>query len=190
MTRSLSTAVRAAIQAEVVARTCAVELLFDSGPVRFNGGFADITIDGQVFPGLGALVGIGQIEESYELQSNGMSVTLSGIPRDAVALALTETYQNRQATVWEVVLDRATGQPVANPVIVFRGRMDQMNVQDGETATVEVTMEDHLTEMDLPNLARNTDEDQQRQYPGDLFFQFVPATAEKEVIWPSRSFRG
>lgn len=190
MTRALTTAASAAVQAEVVTRTCAVELLFDSGAVRFNCGFQDISIGGNSFPGLGPLAALGAVEESWELQSNGMSVSLSGIPRDAVALALTEAYQNRPATIWEVLIDHATGQVIADPIIVFRGRMNQMNVQLGDQAVVEITLEDHLTEMDQPALSRNTDEDQRRDFPGDFFFSFVPATNSKEVIWPARSFRG
>jgi len=189
LTRTLTSAVRTAVQQEVVLHTCAVELLFDSGPVRMNGSSASITIDGNEYPGLGVLVGLSAIEESYELQSNGMSVSLAGIPRDAIALALTETYQNRPATVWEVLLNRTTGQVLADPLLVFRGRMNQMNVQDGDTATVEVTLEDYITDLDLPNLSRNTDEDQQRAYPGDAFFDRVPATVQKEIVWPAKSFR-
>ena len=64
MTRTLTSTVRTAVQQEVVLRTCAVELLFDSGPVRMNGSSASITIDGNEYPGLGVLVGLSAIEES------------------------------------------------------------------------------------------------------------------------------
>jgi hypothetical protein len=35
---------------------------------------------------------------------------------------------------------------------------------------------------------RYTAEDQEREFPDDLAFRFVPATAEKEIIWPNRTF--
>lgn len=187
MTRGLGPAALAAVQGEVVGCTRAVELLFAAGPVRLNGSSVPLTIGGNVFGAVGLLGGIGTIEETAELQTSGISLTLAGVPRDTVALALQEPYQGRQGTVWEVFLDAAG--TVVDAVIVFRGRMDQMNVLYGQTCTVEVTLEDKLTDMDRPNLRRYTAEDQQRNHPGDRGFEFVAATVEKDIVWPARSFR-
>lgn len=189
MSRDLLPAASAAVRGEVVCRTVAVRLDFAGGAVRLNGSLASILIDGEEFPGVGSLLGVSAIDETWELQNSGMSVSLSGIPRDMINIALTEPYQNRPATVWEVLLDRETGAPIAAPAIVFRGRMDQMNVSLGELASVQITIEDLLTELDRPNLARFTDEDQRRAFPSDGALRFVSATAEREIIWPSRSFR-
>jgi hypothetical protein len=190
MSRNLTTAAAAAATAEVVDRTLAVELLFDGGAVRLNGSLVPITIGGQEFAGVGTLGGISEIAESADLQSHGITLRLSGIPRDSVALVMAEPCQGRRCTVWEVWLDKATGAVIGDPAIVFRGRMDTMQARLGETATVEVTAEDRLTDMDRPNLARYTDEDQRRLFPGDAFFAFVPATVEAEVVWPAASWQG
>jgi hypothetical protein len=188
LTRGLSPAGTAAVQEEVVTRTSAVELLFASGAVRLNGSATDLVVDGQLFLGVGLLGAITTVTETADLQSAGISLTLSGVPRDAVTLARSDAYQNRRATVWEVLLDQASGTVIAS-AIIFRGRMDQMNIRLGEVATVEVTAEDRLTDMDRAALTRYTDEDQRRRYPTDRGFEFVSATAEKEIIWPARSWR-
>ena len=190
MTRNLTPAAAAAVQADVVMRTVAVELMFDAAPVRLNGSLVPIMIGGVEFAGVGQLGSISTIEETAELQSAGIRLALTGIPRDALALALTEPCQGRRCTVWEVWLDRETGGVIADPSVVFRGRMDTMSARLGEVATVEVTIEDRLTDMDRPNLALYADEDQRRAHPTDGFFRFVPATAEKEIVWPAASFRG
>ena len=189
MTRGLGAPGTAAVQQEVVTRTTAVELLFASGSVRLNGGFIPLTIGGEAFEAVGLLGTITVVGEVAELQSAGITVTLAGVPRDAVAIAMAEPYQGRAATVWEVLLDGDNGS-IIEAVVIFRGRMDQMNIRLGETATVEVTLEDRLTDMDRPALRRYTREDQQRQYPGDRGFDFVPAVVERDIIWPSRSFKG
>jgi hypothetical protein len=186
MIRGLGTAALAAVQAEIVACTRAVELLFAGGPVRLNGSTETIVIGGNDYLGVGLLGGITTIAEEADLRNAGISLTLAGVPRDAVSLAFNEQYQGRQATVFEVFLDAAGA--VIEAIVVFRGRMDQMNIRYGEICTVEVTLEDRLTDMDRPNLRRYTDADQQREYPGDRGFEFVPATVEKEIIWPARSF--
>jgi hypothetical protein len=190
MSRGLTPASLSATAAEVVDRTTAVELDFPSGMVRFCGAPYPILIDGQEFLGVGALGSISVAEESAELQSYGMTLTLSGIPRGAVALALTQSYQGRRATVWEVPLDPATGAPVASPVVIFRGRMDQMNVELGAEGKVVLKLENRLADWERAKIRRYTNEDQQRAHPGDKGFQYVSATAEKELVWPTKAAFG
>lgn len=188
MSRGLTTAAATAATSEIVARTVAVELDFPSGFVRVNGSVASVVIGGNEFIGIGGLGGISAAEESAELQAYGLSVSLSGIPRDAIALALVEAYQNRPATVWEVLLNRDTWQPIADPVVIFRGRMDQMNVSLGQTATVEVRLENRLVDWERPRIRRYTSEDQQVLHPTDRGFEFVTDVAEREIVWPAASF--
>lgn len=191
MSRNLTSAVDSAIQQERVMRTCAVELLFaDGSALRACGAPVDLAFGGLTFFGVGALGGVSQVQESTELRSYGLTLTLAGVPRDAVSLAMGVHYQGRPGTVWEVVLDATTHQPLANPIVVFRGRMDQMIVKMAETATIGVTMTNRLADWDRPRLRRYTDEDQRRSFPGDDGFRFVSATAEKEIVWPSKGFTG
>lgn len=186
MSRQLTTAALAAVQGEVVERTIAVELLFSSGAVRYSGAPFDMTIDGNLFLGVGMLGRVAAVEESAELQSYGLTVGLSGIPRDVVAIALTEKYQGRRATVWEVPL--SGGAVIASPIVIFRGRMDQMDIALGEVGEVTVRLENRLADWSRPRAARYTHEDQIARHPGDMGLNFVSATTEKELIWPARTF--
>jgi hypothetical protein len=188
MTRPLSPAVASAVVQEQVARTVAVELDFPSGISRWNASPATITINGNPFLGVGILGGISVTEESAELRAYGLTLTLSGIPRDVISLALLQGYQNRRGTVWEVLLDPDTHVPLASPVVIFRGRMDTLDVQLGDTASIQVTLENRLADWERPRIRRYTDEDQQQAQPGDTGFRFVPASAEKEIIWPSGEY--
>jgi hypothetical protein len=187
--RGMTTAARAAAQGEVVTRIVAVELDFPGGVVRLNGSPVPVWIGGSEYLGVGALGSISEIEESVDLAAYGLSLQLSGIPRDAMIVSLAEPYQGRRATVWEVLLDGATWQPVSEPLVMFRGRMDQMNATLGAEARVELKLENRLRDWERPRIRRYTSEDQRRLWPTDLGFEFVPATTEKEIIWPSASFR-
>lgn len=186
MTRGLTTAAAAIVSDEVARRTLAVELDFPSGVVRVNGSPADITIAGQTHIGVGGLGGVSVAEESAELRSYDLTLTLSGVPRDSVALALAEAYQGRAGTVWEVPFD-ASWQPI-DPFVVFRGRMDQMSIAIGETATVSIVLRNRLADWERAQELRYTDEDQQRLHPGDKGLQFVPATVERDIVWPAASY--
>ena len=189
MTRGLSPAQQAAATAERVARTVAVELDFPDGFARFHAGHDVISIDGVEFLGVGQLGSISVAEESAELRSYGMTIRLSGVPRDSIAYALGQAYQGRRGTVWDVQLDPDTWQ-VIGALVVFRGRMDQMDIAMGQQAAVTVKLENRLADWDRPRIKRFTDDEQRRRDPNDGSFRFLPATTEKEIIWPARSFTG
>jgi hypothetical protein len=184
----MTTAVQAAVQSEVVLRTVAIELGFDSGAVRVNGSPVDLTLFGETFVGVGGLGALSAVSESNESRSYDCTFALSGIPRDAIGIAMTEPYQGRRATIWEVVIDRDSGQPLADPVVIFRGHMDQLNPTLGESCTVSVRMVNRLADWEVARNVLYTDIEQQRLHPGDLGLQFVGAVVQKRLIWPARSW--
>ncbi|WP_307138286.1 hypothetical protein [Pseudoroseomonas cervicalis] len=179
-----------AATSEVVARVLAVDLDFPSAHVRLSGSSTSIFVGGEEFLGVGQLGSITAVEESVELKSYGIQLRLSGIPRDAMLSALSEAYQGRRATVWEVLLNPSTMQAIADPIVTFRGRMDQMNGTFGREAVVSLSLENRLRDWERPRLSRYTTEDQRRTFPDDLGFAYVSTTTEKEVTWPAKSFRG
>ena len=187
MSRGMTPAAILAVLAEAAVRTVAVQLDFDSAPVRLCGAPYPITIGSDEFLGLGVLGKISITEESADLQSYSMTLELSGIPRDAIALAFAEPYQGRAATVWEVPFD-ANWVPVIDPIVLFRGRMDQMQIQHGETSTVALTMLNRLANWERPTIRRYSDTEQQRKFPGDLGFQYASAMESKEINWPARGW--
>jgi hypothetical protein len=66
--------------------------------------------------------------------------------------------------------------------------MDQMSIDLGETAAVTVRLENRMADWERPRVRRYTDEDQQRAYPGDLGFQFLTATVDKDIVWPGSNW--
>lgn len=188
MTRGLGVGVAAAVAAERVARTMAVDLDFPSGTARFALGTSDLVLNGATYLAVGMLAAVGTSEESTEIKATGLTIQLSGIPRDAIILTLLQGYQGRRGTVWEVVCNPDTFAVIGQPICVFRGRMDAMNVELGETATVSVTLESRLADWSRARIRRYTDEDQQKQFPGDTGFRFVPSITEKEIVWPGRAW--
>jgi hypothetical protein len=72
---------------------------------------------------------------------------------------------------------------VADPVEIFKGRVNQMNIEAGETATVSLTVESRLVDWERPRVRRYNNADQQVAFTGDKGFEFVPQMVEKELIW-------
>lgn len=187
MSRGMTTDVINRVTSETPRRVLAIELDFDSGVSRITTAPFDVTFDGDTYVGVGIAGRVSAVEESGELAAYSLSMELSGIPRDAIALALTEPYQNRPATVWEVVLDD-DDQPIDGPIIAFRGLMDIMTVDFGDTATVTLQCTNRLADWERPKITRYSDEDQQRLHPGDVGCQYAAAMENREVVWPAKAW--
>ena len=158
------------------------KLEFDSGDVRVWSGVGDIPFEGEIYSGLGDLGKISPIEEGIEQRAFGISLTLSGIPPSAISLALDEDVQGRDAQVWLGFLDDDYAL-IADPVLMFRGRMDTMGIKLGDQGLVTVTAESRLVDWDRPQIRRYTDASQRERFPGDRGFEFVNQAVEREINW-------
>ena len=58
-------------------------------------------------------------------------------------------------------------------------------VVDGAEPRISLTCESRLVDLERAEVRRYTDADQQAEYPGDRFFEFVPALQEAEIRLPA-----
>ena len=63
---------------------------------------------------------------------------------------------------------------VADPVEIFKARVNQMNIEAGETATISLTVESRLVDWERRPVRRYNNADQQVAFSGDMGFEFVP----------------
>lgn len=184
MPRNLTPTMEAATLAEVVVPIVLIEALFDSGAVRMWSGIGNLTFNSQTYLGAGNLLGIGTVQETQELRATGVDITVSGIPSEMLSLALSEAYQGRVCRVYVGALNTNTGALVGNPYQVFAGTMDVMSISDGgETASIGIAVESRLIDLERGRERRYEHEDQQIDYPGDLFFQYVPTLQDATITW-------
>jgi hypothetical protein len=113
---------------------------------------------------------------------SGIKMTLSGVDPAKVTIALDEHYQGQPVTIRLAPLDDDY-QVIDDPVIVFVGRMDVMEVVIDKTAVITVTAESRLTDWNRASIRRYNHEDQTSVHPTDMFFQYVPQMIEKELLW-------
>lgn len=163
----------------------AIEILFDSGPTRLWNGYGEITFQGKTFFGGGNLLNVSDIEEVSDIEAKGLALVLSGIPSEFISLALQEPYQNRLARFFIGALeDDGTVQAYE----LFAGRLDIMTIQEsGETASISMTVENRLIDLDRPRIRRYTSEDQKSLFPGDRGFDYVNDLQDRPIEWGKRS---
>ncbi len=182
MTRNLTALATTESQGALVRAVALVKLQFDSGDVRVWSGRGQLTWNAETYEGVGDLGKISAVEEGVEQKAFGIGLELSGVPVELVSIALDEDVQGRTCQLWLGFLDGAYTL-VADPVLVFQGRMDTMDVELGDTATVSLTAESRLVDWERARIRRYTDADQQESFAGDKGFEFVNETVEKEIVW-------
>lgn len=182
MSRTLTAGVQAAIALGNVPLVMLVEMDFPSAFLRFNNSGQTLAWDGHDWLGFGNIGSIEPITEAADLSANGLAFVVSGVASEHIANALGQDYQGRSCKVWYAVLD-SDYQVIADPIGPFSYRMDTMDIELGQTASIRVTAESRLTDWERAPVSRYTSEEQQRLYPGDLGLEFVPQMSEKQIRW-------
>jgi len=183
MSRGITNAVNTILESDNLSPFLAVDLAFDGGHFVCWTGYGSITFNGTTFFGGGDFLNVSQISETAEIQANGINVTLSGIPSDLISSALNETYQGRPAKLYLGVLD-VNGAVVADPYLMFSGRMDTMSIKDsGDTANISLTAESRLIDLERSRERRYTSEDQKIDYPNDKGLEFIADLQNQEIVW-------
>jgi hypothetical protein len=137
----------------------------------------------KTWKGAGNLGTISPVSENADLQATGVSLTLAGLDPSFISTALGEQYQGKAIQIWFCPLNTGTGQLIGTPLRIYAGRIDTMDVEAGETASITLTGEGRLVDFFRPRVARYTDAEQQARFPGDLGLQYVSSLQDKTITW-------
>ena len=182
MTRAMNSLTSAAAKEATVRPILLCRLDFASGVVCATTAPFNVAHAGEVYQGVGHLGAISGCSEGAELQGYALTLTLSGIPPELLALTLSDAWQGRDAQLWLGLLDDHH-QLIATPLLLFRGRMDTLDMQLGHTATLTLVVQSRLSDWERPRLRRYTNEDQKSDYPNDRGLEFIAQMAEKTIYW-------
>lgn len=184
MARDLNASLANAVIDTVVAPAFFFKAEFDSGDVLAWSGYGDITWGGDTYLGIGDFGGVDKVDETSDVRANGCTLTLSGIPSQLLAIALTEPYQGRPCTLFLGALNLTSGAIIGTPYPLISGRMDVMTIEEGaDTGTITLTVENRLIELFRTKERRYTHEDQQIDFSGDLGLEYVAGLQEKPINW-------
>lgn len=185
MTRSLDAPTQTALQQPHVTMLLLIEMQWDSGTQYLTSAPHDIAWGGHTYV---AAQGIGSIEATTETdtEARGLTFTLSAVPLSAIAGALTEPVQGRPVVLRLGVVDAGVLRVDANS---WSGRFDVMTVDDSSgSPSIRVTAEHAMLAWQTPKGTLFSDQDQQNEHSGDLFFEFAAQMAEATIVWPSKAF--
>jgi len=181
--RDLAAAQLSMIQAAAKRPVLFFEGEFTGGTLRLWSGVGTISWNGQSWTGAGSLLGFGQIQETTEIRASGTTISLNGISSSLISIALAQCRQGLSGRVWLGGLD-ASNAVIADPYMAFEGRLDVPEISDeGETCTISISYESRLIALERPRDRRVTHEDQQIDYPGDLFREYMVSLQDKVLNW-------
>lgn len=183
--RSLTPAMIAALQARVVRPIWMVQADFPSATLRYWTGRGEKTWNGNIWYGSGDLIKVSRLEQTRELRAAQTQFELSGVDNSGGLLdvALSEEYQGRAIYTYFGLLDDA-GNIIADPILYFRGIMDQMtpNVQP-DSLGIKLVAENMIRRFEIAKNRTYTPSDQQAEFSTDTFFNFVAEVQDKTFNW-------
>lgn len=183
MPRPMSAAFLTAITSQNLRPAIFIEAHFVSGPVYVWTGGGTIAWNGHSWQGVGTLVGISPIEEGANIQARGITLTMSGIDATLLGDILLEFQQGLPVLLYLGMFD-ASGNLIADPIVSWAGRMDQPTIDmDGQTATISISCENRLVDMNVAVDRRLTNEDQQLDHPGDRGLEFEASIQDVMIYW-------
>ncbi len=181
--RTLTSEMQTEIQASIVRPIYLLSLEFDSATVRLWNGNGDLSWNTQTWLGNGWFNGLSSIRETGGVESNGVEVTLSGVPETLVSLVLNDARQNLTGSLYLGFLD-ASDDIINSPFLLFEGGLDVPKISDSPNGTtISLVYENHLVFLKRKKELRYTDAMQKQLFPGDKGFEFVTALTDWSGFW-------
>lgn len=177
MVRVLSSAFSAALQATPINPLLLVELDFPSNPLRLTTWSRNLIFSGVTFLGDGTILALSAVPESTDPGSRGVTLSLAATPANK-ATVTTDAFHGRRALVWLGLLDSAGDLIGAHAM--FGGTLEAARlVADKRLGVVlSLALEDSSRAVLAPPARRYDDAEQQREFPGDTGFRYVPSLTD------------
>lgn len=158
------------------------DFVFDEGEINLFTGRGTIDWNGRTYTGSADALKVTPAQETQDMEATGSAYVLAATPA-LVAMARIAEYQGRPCRTW-LALFTADGVMIEDPIRICSGKMDEMPIDTNPAApSIGLTTESDLIILNKASNRRYTHEDQQIEYPGDMFFEFVPQMQDKEIVW-------
>lgn len=186
MTSDMLTAI-AAQQMKVI-HLCVLYLTQDSPQqtIYMTDSGQDIVWNGQTYSDTEGLTDLSDPNESYQLDVDSASFTLSGTELANLSIALTSNFTDARFVIRRAIAQvESSPMVVTDPVVIWDGRIDSWEYSEtpGQESTLTWNMSNHWVDFTRVSGRRTNSADQQLFYPGDLGLDYadkLPST----IMWP------
>lgn len=162
----------------------AVDIDLPSGHVRVFSGDGTVTINGNVYSGIGKLGTVGVVPDGTKLVAERKSYRLSGAEVNPELFPESDIDGSfgRSITEYFGFVDSSL-QLIAAPEVNWEGRIDPINRSDGAEPFIEIQAKNRMALLDVPNGWRYTHEHQPQFFSGDDGFKLKPTVETAQIVW-------
>ena len=185
MSRDLHANFLSLLDDDVIRPVMCVYLGFDS-PLAMCTSAVTQSFGGVSYAGAGTLLSISSSKENTDLGTSGLTLSLSGCAPYIVERMRDTDFQGNPVEIYLALAQESgyvSSSTRATPF--FKGFMDNATyVQNGDTITITLSVENHLARLSRTNLRLYTQEDQQLNHgQSDIGLNYVESIAEQKLVW-------
>ena len=164
----------------------AIKMKFTSGELRITTTYSNLVIGNDSYIGTGDILSISPITETSDTRATGVEIILNGLDTAILSAGLTEDTQGMVVEIYFGVLDTVNNADaiVDTPYQIFSGFIDAMVLKEnGESSSLNFTIENKLVTLEKAIDRRYTDQDQKNLFAGDKGLEFVASLQDKVITW-------
>ena len=131
---------------------------------------------------IGAPLGeIDGLTGSTKVEAQTVTLSLSALDSSLKTEIMDYLVRGSDVYIWMFYVDG--GSIVADPWLAFAGKVDVPEFEEGEDVTLAIECLDAVGAAFRKTVTRRTDEDQQRRFSGDRFYEFAARTTRETIKW-------
>ena len=145
-----------------------VEIHFDSptGTQYLTDAFISITYDSNTYSPLGYFLTFSNIDETSQLQVNGIYLNISGVDQTYISHVLDEDFVDRKVIIRKAFLSTTDDSLIADPIIIFQGNTNSPSIseaQDEGLCTVSIEVANQFVDFEKTG-GRYTNSESQKMF--------------------------
>lgn len=186
--RNIDAALKSAAQSGEFGYIVFVALDFPTSYLYLHNGVGTYTFGGNDYLGVGGFGSIDAVEETTQLVSRPINLTLSSITQEIIDEVKTQNLYGRDADIYVGAIN-SEGELLADPDNWWSGYMENVHVLLGQENGIQIRLQSRAARLRARNNKRYTLEEQQRDHDGDIIFEFLPSLMDAKVQWGGEQVR-
>lgn len=166
----------------------AYRLALPSGIYRLWSGFGNISIEDEIYLGIGARALMTPISSQVGGAADGLTITLSALDPDVAASILLEDYHQKPVVIWRVIFN-AIGTTILGASVFMRGRLDYVVIREtiGGEAALDFFIEGPRRDLNRSGSRIRSDSDQRvLGGSGDGSMKHITTAGQKTLTWGNK----
>lgn len=160
----------------------------DGGTVYLTDSWRAVSYAGNVYSGLGQMLGFDGLVEAVDMRVTDLSFRLSGVDQSWVSIVLSKQYIDRRLLIYQMFFDQTNEQLIVNPVVIHDGRMDEPTIEEDPASgkcVVTISSRDQFADFERLSGRHTNPNDQNLFFPNDRAFDMNAQLVGQrlQVLW-------